>query len=249
MSDLPPDQAVPREPTGSPATPAAGPVAAPPWASVAPQAGAWAPPASPAPAPGWSAPASPAPARTAPAFQFNRERWLPSIVVASIIACVVLGGIGLDQVIAAPSAGTVTVGGSVTITAAPGWVLASPPGDTSSGIELEKADAVLTAQVVSSNFTGGSASMLSGQEQSLSGDSSQISYGDAHQTTVGGHDTTYVAFEATVASGQHGILDGELVCMVVNDNAVVIVAGAPQGDLDPIIDDIAAMLKSVGAGQ
>ena len=251
MSALPPDDVAPPDPAASPGTPAgvpaASPAAPPPWAVPAvPPA-----PASPvAPQPGtWGRSVAPASAPRTPAFQFNRERWLPSIVVASIIACVVLGGIGLDQVIAAPSAGTVTVGGSVTITAAPGWVLASPPGDTSSGIELEKADAVLTAQVVSSDFTGGSASMLSAQEQSLSSDSSQISYGDAHQATVSGHDTTYVAFEATVASGQHGILDGELVCMVVSDNGVVVVAAAPQGDLDPVVNDIAAMLKSVGAGQ
>jgi hypothetical protein len=181
---------------------------------------------------------------------FDRSRWLPSIVVASIIAGVVLGGIGLDKVIAAPSAGMVVVGGSVTITAAPGWVLAPSQDSPSAGVELQKSDAILTAQVVSSSFDGTSASMLSDEEQSLQGGTARVTYGDVHHTTISGHDTTYVAFNAFVTSGQRsGIVDGELVCMVVSTNAVVIVVGAPQGDLDPVIDDVATMLKSVGIGQ
>jgi hypothetical protein len=178
------------------------------------------------------------------------RRWLPTILVAAIIAVVVLGGIGLDTVIAAPSAGTVVVGGPVTIIAAPGWVLESPPGDTSQGIELQKSDAILTAEVVASSYSGDSASMLASQEESLSGESAQISYSDPHLTSVGGHDTAFVVFEATLVSGQRsGVIDGELICMVVDGNAVVILVGAPQGDLDPVIDDVAAMLASVGAGR
>ena len=45
-----------------------------------------------------------------------------------------------------------------------------------------------------------------------------------------------------------GVVDGELICMVVQGNAVVIEVGAPQGDLDPVIDDVSAMLASVGVG-
>jgi len=195
----------------------------------------------------------PAQAAFAPAPRaagINRARLLPSAIVAAIIAGVVLGGTGLDTVIAAPSAGTVAVGGSVTITAAPGWVLVSTPGDTSNGIELQKANAVLVAQVVSTGYSGTSGSFLPQQEQALSGQSAQISFGDAHQASIGGHDTTYVAFEETMASGgRTGVLDGELVCMVVGNNAVVIVVGAPQGGLDSVVDDVSAMLKSVGAGQ
>jgi hypothetical protein len=182
-------------------------------------------------------------------FGLNRQRWLPTIVVAAIIAGVVLGGMGLDDVIAAPSAGTVTVGGSVTITAAPGWILAPTRGDASPGIELQKSDAVLTAEVVSTSYSGSSASMLPDQESALSGDSAQISYGGVNQALISGHDSTYVAFEATVSSGHRsGIVDGELVCMVVDGNAVVVVAAAPQGDLDPVVDDVSAMIKSVGVG-
>lgn len=187
---------------------------------------------------------SASPARPGPG-----PRWLPTIMVAAVVATVVLGGIGLDAVVAAPSAGTVSIGGVVPMTAAPGWVLATSPG-ASGGIELQKSDAVLTAQLVASLYPGVSASMLSGQEKSLSDGTSQISYGDAHHATIEGHDTTYVVFEATVASGaQSGVVDGELVCMVVDSNAVVIVVVAPQGDLDPVIDDISAMLASVGVAR
>ena len=183
------------------------------------------------------------------------SRLLPTIVVAAIIALVVTGGMGLDVAIAAPSAGTLTVGGSVTIIAAPGWVLApsggdAAGGDASGGVQLQKASAILTAQVVSSSYSGDSASMLAKQQAALAGDSAQISFSDIHHTSIGDNDTTFVLFEAVVASGDRsGTVDGELVCMVVEGNAVVIVAAAPQGDLDPVIDDVSAMLVSVRVGR
>jgi hypothetical protein len=175
---------------------------------------------------------------------------MPTLAVALIVAGVVLGGIGLDNAIAAPSAGTVAVGGSVTMTAAPGWVLAPSQDAPSTGIELQKGNAILTAEVVSSSYSGDSASMLANQEKSLDDQSVQIEYGDVRSTSIGGHDTTSVMFEATVASGQQsGIVDGELVCMVVQGNAVVLMVAAPQGDLDPVIDDVSAMLVSVEDGR
>jgi hypothetical protein len=182
-------------------------------------------------------------------LSFDRARWLPTLLVAAIIAAVTLGGIGLDAVIAAPSAGTVAIGGSVKITAAPGWVLVSKPGDTSGGIQLQKANAILTAQVVSTSFGGGSASILQEAEKSIGSETAQVSYGDPHHGTFGGNDSTYVSFEATVTSGnQTGIVDGELVCMVVQANETIVVVAAPQGHLDPVIDDVSAMLNSLRAG-
>ena len=266
----PQESALPVE-TGAPA-----PVQAevPPWANdpaVArvpqPWAGSQGEPTAPpsTPPPGWYAPVgSPAPGApptawypptaavgvpAGPTFKFDRARWLPTILVAAIVAGVVLGGMGIDAAMAAPSAGTIAIGGSASLTAAPGWVLVSTPGDTSQGIELQKANAILTAQVISSSYSGDSASMLADAKQSLGGDSAQISYGDTHHTTIGGHDTTYVAFEA-VLTGQHsGVIDGELVCMVVQTDEIVIAVAAPQGHLDPVVDDVAAMLKSVRVGQ
>lgn len=191
--------------------------------------------------PGWT------PARRPMAFAWSRL--LPTVAVAGVIAAVVLGGIGLDRAIAAPSAGVVTIGGSVTITAGPGWVLV-PAQDATSGIELRKANAVLTAEVVSSSYAADSASMLAAQKESLTADTGQISYGDPRTTSMNGHDTTSVVFEATVTSGVHtGIVDGELICMVVDGNAVVILVASQQGHLDPVIDDVTAMLQSVGAGR
>jgi hypothetical protein len=263
--------------TPAPGSSAANPPAG--WYVPVPGAPGWTPsggadaaqPASPAatPAPGWAAqtgssptaatasqtpvwPSLPGTAAAPPARRspFNRARWLPTVVVAAIVAGVTLGGIGLDKVVAAPSAGTVPVGGSVTITAASGWVLVTAPGDTSDGIQLQKGNAVLTVQVVSTSFSGTSSSMVSEAEQSLGGSSAQISYGDVHHATISGNDTTYVTFEATMTSGQQsGIVDGELVCMVVESNETIIVAAAPQGHLQPVVDDVSAMLKSVRVGR
>lgn len=236
MSHLPPQGPAGQWPATQPA----------PWAAYgAPQG--WAPPRAWGPpqgwVPGW------APARPSPGF--NWSRLLPTLGVAFIIGAVLFGGIGLDAAIAAPSAGLVTIGGSVTMTAGPGWVLATSEDDTAtSGIELRKAGAVLTAEIASTTYSGDSAAMLAGQEESLTADTGQISYGDPETTSVNGHDTTYVVFEATVTSGQRtGVLDGELICMVVDGNAVVILVASQQGHLDPVIDDVTAMLRSVGTAR
>ena len=248
MSHLPPDRLAPHGPAGSYGPPPQG-WTEPGWAAPP----GWAPP--PGEAPGWAPSHGWAPGWAAPTLGrrtvgFDPARWLGTVVVAVIMAGVVLGGIGLDAAIAAPSAGTVIVGGPVSMTAAPGWVLAPAPDDTSGGIELQKADAILTAQVLSSSYSGDSASMLSDQQASLSDEAAQISYSDVHTTSVSGHDTAFVVFEATVMSDQgSGVVDGELICMVVEGNAVVIVVAAPQGDLDPVIDDISAMLVSVEVGR
>jgi hypothetical protein len=170
--------------------------------------------------------------------------------VAFIIAAVVLGGLGVDSAIAAPSAGTVVVGGPVTLTAASGWVEVAADDASFTGVELRKANAILTAEVAGSDYAGDSASLLQTQKESLDGEVAQASYGDFQTTSINGHATSFVVFEATVTSGgQSGVIDGELVCMVVDGNAVVVLVAAGQGHLDPVIDDVTAMLDSVSVGR
>jgi hypothetical protein len=176
----------------------------------------------------------------------GRRRWLPTFGVAGVIAAVVLGGFALDSVVAAPSAGTQVIGGSVTITASPGWVLA--PSGKSGGLVLQKGDATLSAQVLAEYYTGSSSSILELVRRSLDSEVAQISYGDEHSLSVAGNDTTYVSFEAVVArsqGGQGGIVDGQLVCMVVSTDAIVVEVGAPQGHLDYVTDDVAEMIKTI----
>jgi hypothetical protein len=186
------------------------------------------------------------PARPSP---FNRAGLRPTAVVAAVIAAVVLGGLALDGVIPAPSAGTQRIGGDVTITAASGWVLVSRPGSAPAGIQLQKGDATLAAQVLSVGYTGDSTTVMSEVRAQLDGQVAQISYGDQHQTTISGNDSTYVLFEAIVSGSggrsQLGTVDGELVCMVVSGNAVVIEVAAPQGDLQFVTDDVSAMVETV----
>jgi hypothetical protein len=182
---------------------------------------------------------------------FNRTRLRPTVAAAAVIAAVVLGGLALDGLIPSPSAGTQTIGGSVTITASSGWVLVSTPGDTSAGIALQKGDATLVAQLLGENYSGDSASIMSEVRAQLDTQVAQISYGDQHQTTIRGNDSTYVLFEAIVSgsggSTQMGTVDGELVCMVVSGNAVVVEVAAPQGDLQFVTDDVSTMVGTVRA--
>jgi len=214
--------------------------------------GNWSPPPAWSPPPGWGPPPGVAwgqgwpgwtPVRRSRAFNWSR---LPAtLVVAAIVAAVVLGGIGVDGAVAAPSAGTVSIGG-VTLTAAPGWVEVTPDDPSFGGVELRKASAVLTAESSPLDQTRDSAGLLEEQRQMLDGEVAQASYGDPQTTSINGHATSSLVFEATVTSGgQTGVIDGELICMVVEDNAVVILVAARQGQLDPVIDDVGAMLRSV----
>ncbi len=179
-------------------------------------------------------------------------RWRPTALVAAVIAVVVVGGLVLNGILPAPSAGTQDIGGGVTITAASGWVLTSAPGDNSAGIVLQKGDATLTAQVLSRSYSGSSGSVMAQVRQQLESQVTQISYGDEHQTLIAGNDSTSVLFEAILSGSERssshmGTVDGELVCMVVSDNAVVVEVAAPQGDLQYVTDDISAMVKTVRA--
>jgi hypothetical protein len=172
------------------------------------------------------------------------------VAVAAVIAVVVLGGLGIDGVLAAPSAGTLDIGASVTITAALGWVLDSSAEGTTSGVQLRKADAILTAHVIDQAYSGDSASIIDEAEKELAGATAQISFGDAHNSPINGHDTTYVSFQATVStSGRSGVVDGEVIAMVVGGDAVLFELAAPQGRLGSAVDDVSAMLASVKVGR
>lgn len=182
--------------------------------------------------------------------RFDRARLLPTVAVAAVIAAVVLGGMGLDRVLAAPSAGTVGIGGSVTITAAPGWVLTPSADSTTSAVQLRKADAILTAQVVDQRYSGDSASLMAQAEKELNDATAQISFGDAHHGLINGHDATYVSLQATVTtSGHSGVVDGEVIAMVLGGNAVMLELAAPQGRLGSAVDDVSTMLESVRVGR
>jgi hypothetical protein len=177
---------------------------------------------------------------------FDRQKWLPTVAVACIVAGVVLGGLGLDQAIAAPSAGTVDIGQSVTIIAAPGWVKTETSG-SGGGVALQKSDAILTATAVS--YDGSPSKALSEVEATLSQDAAQISFGTEDDGIIGGHDAAMVGFSAIVSSSGSGTIDGEVICLAINGGVVVFEVVAPQGDLDPVADDIVTMVKSVEVGR
>ncbi len=184
--------------------------------------------------------------------RFDRARLLPTVAVAAVIAAVVLGGMGLDRALAAPSAGTVDIGGSVTITAAPGWVLTPSAAGITSVIQLRKADAILTAQVVDQAYTGDSGALISRAQKELNDEAVQISFGDPHHSLTNGHDTSYFSFQATATattSGRSGVVDGEVIAMVLGGDAILLELAAPQGRLGSAVDDVSTMLESVRVGR
>jgi hypothetical protein len=178
--------------------------------------------------------------------------------VAVIISGVVLGGIGLDRAIAVPSAGTVGLGGTIRMDAAPGWVLApanasggpgGPAGVTVGGwIELRKSDGLLYAAVTDTSYRGGAATVLAQQETELEAETAQISFGAEQDVTVGTRPTATAVFEAVFSdSSKSATVDGEVVAMVVEGNAVALRVFIGQGEFGSISDDVAAMVSSVRA--
>jgi hypothetical protein len=179
----------------------------------------------------------------------DRARFVPTVVVAGVIAAVVLGGVGLDRALAAPSAGVVDLGAGVSLTSASGWVLSSADGGVSSGIQLRKADAVLTVQVVDEGYAGNSAELIDSAERDLDGAAAQVSFGDIHALAVNGHDTSAVSFEATVSNSRgSGAIDGEVIAIVIGRDAIVVELAAPQGRLGSAVDDVTTMLDSIRIG-
>ena len=251
----PPWAGVPQATPDGPAPSAQPPIeAAPvrPAQTPAPGAPAWAQPAA-APQqygqPGYGQPVW-APASVAPAVahkaMFDRQKWLPTVVVAVLIAAVVLGGIGLDKVIAAPSAGIVNIGGSVTITAAPGWVRVDK-SDSSSGVVLQKANVRLV--VAAETYDGSAKSLLKETETSLTSETAQITFGDEQDGQLSGHEVSMAGFEAIDSGSSGGTLDGEVICLIAGSNGVVLVVAGAQGSFGNVADDIKAMVSSVEVGQ
>jgi hypothetical protein len=209
----------------------------PPWAAAPWQGG-------PFPDHVWAAP----PAR--PASGDARPRWGVTAAVTAVIAAVVLGGLFADGAIAAPSAGTVTVSGPVTITAAPGWIVSESAGEITDGVALQDSTAILVAQVLSTEYRGDSRGLLADAEKDFTDGNAQITFGRPQERTLGGKEAMVVTFSALVASsGSSGVIDGELVCMVIESNgaiyAVVVQVGAPQGYLDTVSDAVEKMAASV----
>jgi hypothetical protein len=165
-----------------------------------------------------------------------------------------LGGISVDNAIPVPSAGHVAISQPVYMTAAPGWVTTTAAGDITDGLALQNSNALLIAQVLSTNYDGDPRQLLQASEVSFEADAAQISFGGERDVVLNGKHASEVTFSALVSGdGGSGMLDGELVCLVLpldgNGYAVFIQVAAPQGYLSSITDDIDAMAGSVEVSQ
>jgi hypothetical protein len=227
----------------APAAPASAP---PAWAQPAqsqqpqPQQATW---TQPQEQPAWGAPGY-APAAPAAKFTFDRQKWLPTLAVAAVIAGVVLGGIGLDKVVAAPSVGTVALGSGATMEAAPGWAQVDT-GD--SGVTLQKGNVRLFA--VADAYSGSAHALLQEVEAGIRSEADQVTFGSEQTGTVSGHDAAIVGFEAIISGSSGATLDGEAICMIVGPDGVLMEAVAPVGMLDSAASDIKAMAQSVEVGR
>ncbi len=235
----------------------AGKPAAPPGPEPAPR---WGAPAVPPP---WGFPGQPWPAQTwqgqtwqgqpwtarwygTPPGARDKARWLGTFVVAAIIAVVTLGGFFIDSTLAAPSAGDVSIGQGLSMTASSGWVLTDSQPRT--GVELQKGDVVMDAEADA--LAGSPASVLADQERALRSGVASISFGTRKESPIGGHPTALVDFTAIVTgSFGSGTIDGELICLTIDDRTVIVLAYAPRGDLNASAGDVISMIESIRPGR
>jgi hypothetical protein len=229
---VPPPWAGTGQPTPAPQSPAPAPTPPPGWAQPGPQV-----------PPPWAQPGYPAAPAARPTF--DREKWLPTLAVAAVIAAVVLGGIGMDKVVAAPSAGTVQLGSNATMTAPSGWVVVDT-GD-SSGVTLQKANTRVFA--AAGPYQGSAQAMLAEVENGLRNEVDQIAFGTEQTGTLNGHEAAMVGFEAVNSGASGGTLDGEAICIIIGPDGVLLEAVAPVGMLDAAADDIKAMATSIEVRQ
>jgi hypothetical protein len=185
-----------------------------------------------------------APAPPAPRKPLLGQAWINALAVAGLIAFVVLGGIGLDTVIAAPSAGKVALGDGVTMTAAPGWVKTENQGGL--GIRLQQGSAVMLALATLSNATPSEA--LGAEKDGLRADPHvhDVAFGPEQSGKIGGRKVAMDVFTAILDAGT---LDGEIICLSMEGRIVVIEVIAPQGYLHDADGDVATMIKSLEVGK
>ena len=169
------------------------------------------------------------------------QSWINTLAVAAVVAGVVLGGLGLDSVLAAPSAGRVELGAGVTMTAAPGWVEAET--DMTFGVKLQKGTVVLLAGAQRSEATASQA--LESEMDSLRSEAPEVAFGPEQSVTIGGREAVVVVFTAIFSSGT---ADGEIVCLTSGGRVVVVDVVAPQGHLQRAEDDIKTMIGSIEVG-
>jgi hypothetical protein len=171
-----------------------------------------------------------------------------------IVVAVVMGGIVADDAIPVPSIGRIAISQPVYMISAPGWVTTTAVGDVTDGLALQNSSALLVAQVLSTSYPGDARQLLESSMAAFGADAAQISYGDERDVVLNGKPVSEITFSALVSeTGSSGMIDGELVCLVVqsggHDYAVFIQVGAAQGRLFSVTDDIDAMAGSVGVSQ
>ena len=222
----------------------AAPAVPPPWTgsdkpAPAKPAGRRAAAKTPAPTP---QPVAPAVAAAPPRKPFLSQSWINTLAVAAVVAAVVLGGLGLDSVLAAPSAGSVDLGAGVTMTAAPGWVKVET--DMTVGVKLQKGSVVLLSAAQRSQETPSQA--LESEMDGLRSEASEVAFGPEQTVEIGGRETVLVVFTAILPAGT---ADGEIVCLAVEGRIVVVDVVAPQGNLQRAEDDIKTMIGSIEVGK
>jgi hypothetical protein len=185
-----------------------------------------------------TAPAPPAVAPTAPRKPLLSQKWINTLAVTAVIAAVVLGGLGLDAVLAAPSVGEVDLGDGVTMTAAPGWIEDSEA--TGFGVQLQKGSVALWAGAERSSAS--LSQVLEDEMDGLRSAASEVAFGPVQSGYIGRHEARLVVFTAIL---DWGTADGEIVCLGVAGRVVIVDVWAPQGYLDAAEDDISTMIESI----
>jgi hypothetical protein len=259
-------------PTGLTGVPGIDPVAAPP--SPAPTAPAWSMAPAGAGAPAAVVPPGPdagdVARETIQTFTTTTRTllsgldptgWRPTLIVAGVLIAIVLGTQLLNAIIPVPGArpgvnpgtgprpvpgGQVQVTPNVRFTLAPGWQVTRQFTDELPGVAVQKGDVFMEVRATAGPASGDAATLLEQFRQILAGQ--LAGFGSTQPTPygTGGLNGLRLQYQGT---NQNGNVQEGLMVVVVSPSQTGILAhaGGQRGSLEPLSNEIGAMVGSLEA--
>jgi hypothetical protein len=170
----------------------------------------------------------------APAQRVRERRWLPAIIVTTLILALIAGG----HLVQGTSASPPVVVGDVQVQPLPGWTLDQRG---TGAVRLRRGSAVLDIYAAPSSYTGAVGVATSYIEQVLRPGMRQLSTTEPTMTTVaGGVPAVRVNYVGVTPDGV--AIEGVILAASGPRSAVVFDAAAPEGSFAAVAGDVASMV-------
>ena len=171
----------------------------------------------------------------------RERRWVPTLIVASLILVVAQGARAVADATAAAPGPPITVGSVLTLQPRPGWDVVSttavPPA-----ARLHRGPVLLDVFVYPAASDGPAGVAARYVEEALHPSLAQVTIGEAAPTTLaGGVPAVRFGYQGITEDGVP--LEGVVIAASGSSASVVFDAYAPHGELPTVIEDVRAMVE------